>query len=247
MTLCRRCVSLLQDTTAASYTDTVSAVRTYVGAQTGRAAAQVAVLNMIPGPQNGATAVLALNAPEGDNWMSATANAGPTSIGAGVLVTSMVLGGVVPQCGNDLCEAGERCAQGSTSSFCCARDCTAPTVGTLMTICLMLVGYGTSLSPFARLCHLSLICTFVESLRCVSACISRVCVRALYYAACPLYGGLPCGGNGVCLSTKDGTSMCDCFSFMGYTGADCSACAPGYGTAVIVLSSFIAGLPMRAS
>ena len=54
-----------------------------------------------------------------------------------------------------------------------------------------------------------------------------------HWSACPVVYGQPCSGHGRCVLPYGGSSYCDCFVNAGYTGADCSTCAPGFAEVAI--------------
>ena len=50
----------------------------------------------------------------------------------------------------------------------------------------------------------------------------------VFAAACPVGPGGECNGYGKCVSSADGSGVCECFLEMGYTGLACSTCANGF-------------------
>ena len=55
-------------------------------------------------------------------------------------------------------------------------------------------------------------------------------VSVVHFSACPASapGLSTCSGHGACVAELSGSSVCECFSEMGYVGDVCNVCAPGF-------------------
>ena len=111
--------------------DVIAAVTKYIARASGRPTAQVVHADTRPLADTLLQSSFVVTSTNGSNWLSLAplVPVPPVSLSALAVLTGIALVAPLPSCGNALCEIGERCPAGATSSVCCPADCTIPTVG----------------------------------------------------------------------------------------------------------------------